>query len=57
MHWLRAVLLSLDQRPRVARLRARSALALRFAWLGWRLGAVRERLEDHRTALARALGR
>jgi hypothetical protein len=32
-------------------------MVLRFAWLGWRLGAVRERVEDRRAALARAFGR
>jgi hypothetical protein len=32
-------------------------LALRFAWLGWRLGGLRERIDDRRESLARALGR
>jgi hypothetical protein len=57
MQRLRAALRSLDQRTRIARWHSRAALVLWFAWLGWRLGAARERLENRRAALVRALGR
>jgi hypothetical protein len=32
-------------------------LALKFAWLGWRLASARERIEDRRDSLVRALSR
>jgi hypothetical protein len=55
--WLRHIVVSLDQRPRVARWRARCVLTVKFAWLGWRVAILRERAGDRRESLLRALGR
>jgi len=47
----------LDQRRRLARWHARCVITVKFACLGWRLGGLREQVEDRRARVARALGR